>query len=149
LQEPVTLSPVAGEPELLDPAVTGQFADAMAAICATVQTPPWCGYIARRASGPVGFGGFKHAPDDEGAVEIGYLTFPAWEGSGVATATAAAMVAIARENGARAVLAHTLAEENASTAVSRLNGFMRAGEAQDPDEGTVWCWRLELGMAAT
>jgi RimJ/RimL family protein N-acetyltransferase len=58
------------------------------------------------------------------------------------------MVEIARCEGLKAVLAHTLPQENPSTGVLRRNGFVRDGEAEDPDEGTVWRWRLDLGTVA-
>lgn len=141
----LSLRPCSNEPELSDPAVAGQFAEQMAALAATPQVPPWCGYIGWDDDAPLGFGGFSGLPDESGTVEIGYLTFPAHEGQGVASAVAAGLVVIAREQGIGAVIAHTLPEENASTAVLRRNGFIRDGEAEDPDEGTVWRWRLELG----
>lgn len=139
------LRPCAGEPELSDPAVTGQFAPQMAALAAEAQVPPWCGYVGWQEAEPLGFGGFVGQPDEAGVIEIGYLTFPAHEGKGVASAVAAGLIAIARGGGLAAVMAHTLPEENPSTAVLRRNGFVRAGEAQDPDEGTVWRWRIDLG----
>lgn len=139
------LRPCAGEAELADPTVTGQFAEQMAALAAETQIPPWCGYIGWDEAEPLGFGGFVGQPDAHGAIEIGYLTFPAHEGKGVASAVAAGLVAIAQREGLQAVIAHTLPEENASTVVLCRNGFVRAGEAQDPDEGTVWRWRLDLG----
>ena len=135
------LRPCAAEPELSDPAVTGQFAEQMATLAAQEQVPPWCGYIGWDGDQPLGFGGFKGGPDAAGAVELGYLTFQAHEGRGVASAVAAAMIEIARAEGLAAVIAHTLPEENPSTGVLRRNGFMRDGEAEDPDEGTVWRWR--------
>jgi [ribosomal protein S5]-alanine N-acetyltransferase len=144
LPDPIILTVIAGEAELFDPAVTGQFADAMAHLAVQPQLPPFCGYIGRRGNGPVGFGGFKGALTDEGIVEISYLTFPQHEGTGVAKAIAAGMLAIARANGAKTVLAHTLCEENASTGVLRANGFVRDGEGFDEDEGTVWRWRLDF-----
>lgn len=93
----------------------------------------------------MGFGGFVGEPDAAGSIEIGYLTFPAFEGQGVASAIAGEMVAIARREGLKAVVAHTLPMENSSTTVLRRNGFVRDGEAQDPDEGTVWRWRFDFG----
>lgn len=141
------LRPCAGEPELSDPAITGQFAEPMAAVAAREHVPPWCGYIGWDGSRPLGFGGFKGQPDAAGAVEIGYLTFPAHEGRGVASAIAARMIEIARREGLTAVIAHTLTQENPSTGVLGRNGFIRDGEAEDPDEGTVWRWRLDLGKA--
>ena len=141
----LSLRPCAGEPELSDPAITGQFAAQMAALAKEEQVPPWCGYIAWQAEVPQGFGGFASKPDEAGIVEIGYLTFPAWEGGGVASSVAAWLVAIAREQGAATVIAHTLPHENASTSVLRRNGFVRDGEVQDPDEGQVWRWKFDLG----
>ncbi len=140
----ISLSPCAGEAELCDPAITGMFAAEMAAVSAQVHIPPWCGYIGRCDGVPMGFGGFKGDPDDMGEVEIGYLTFPVYTGKGVATAVAGELIAIAKREGLATVSAHTLAEENASTAVLRRNGFIRDGESHDPDEGTVWRWRLDL-----
>lgn len=140
----ITLSPLEGEAELFDPAVTGQFAEAMAQIASEIQTPPWCGYVARRDGLPVGFGGFKGEPDADLAVEIGYLTYPMHEGMGVAKAIAAAMIAIAQDNGAAAIVAHTLCEENPSTGVLRANGFGRDGEGHDDDVGVVWRWLRHL-----
>lgn len=145
----VDLRPCAGEAELFDPAVTGQFAEQMAALAEQEQVPPWCGYIGWDGAVPIGFGGFVGEPDDAGVIEIGYLTFPAQEGRGVATAVAAGMIAIAREQGLCALIAHTLPQDNPSTGVLRRNGFVRDGEAEDPDEGTVWRWRLDLGTAAS
>jgi hypothetical protein len=42
------------------------------------------------------------------------------------------------------VLAHTLPEESASTAVLTKCGFVHTGDAHDPDEGTVWRWERAL-----
>lgn len=140
----IKLSPCAGEPELSDPAVTGIFAPEMAKLSAQAHVPPWCGYIGRCDGVPMGFGGFKGAPDASGEVEIGYLTFPQYEGQGVASAIAAEMITIAKRAGLATVSAHTLAEENASTGVLRRNGFIHDGESHDPDEGIVWRWRLDL-----
>ena len=140
----LALRPCAGEPELSDPEVAGQFAAQMAALAAEAQTPPWCGYIGWSDDRPLGFGGFVGTPDAAGVVEIGYLTFPATEGQGVATAVAGEMIGIARREGLTAVIAHTLPEENASTGVLRRSGFRRDGSAIDPDEGEVWRWRIDL-----
>ncbi len=141
---PMALAPCAAEAELGDPAITGKFAPQMAQIAAMDHRPPWCGYIGRRGGVPVGYGGFKGVPDGSGAVEIGYLTFPAYQGSGVATAIAAAMIVIARSAAATCVTAHTLPHDNPSTGVLRNNGFARDGDLIDPDQGTIWKWSLKL-----
>jgi len=140
----VDLRPCAGEAELSDPAFTGEFASEMATIAAVPQVAPWCGYVAWQGSTPLGFGGFKGAPAADGAVEIGYMTFPPHQGGGVAKSIAAAMTRIARANGAKSVLAHTLCEENASTGVLHATGFNRDGFGHDDDVGQVWRWQLGL-----
>jgi RimJ/RimL family protein N-acetyltransferase len=136
------LRPCAGEPELSDPAVTGEFAEAMAQVACEPQLPPWCGYVGWHGATPQGFGGFKGPPADN-TVEIGYLTFPAHVGRGVATTIARQLVEIAWANGADAVLAHTLPETNASTRVLEKAGLVRDGWGNDEDVGRVWRWRLD------
>jgi [ribosomal protein S5]-alanine N-acetyltransferase len=138
------LRPVAGEQELCDPAVTGVFAQQMAALASTPQVPPWCGYIGWRDDVPLGFGGFTGPLDGAGVTEVGYLTFPAHENSGVASAVCAGLVEIARQSGAAALIAHTLPSPGPSTRVLAKCGFVRDGVAIDPDEGEVWRWRLVL-----
>ena len=45
------------------------------------------------------------------------------------------------------VTAHTLAAENASTAVLRKSGFRRAAELPDGELGAIWRWELALTPA--
>ncbi|HVF78370.1 MAG TPA: GNAT family N-acetyltransferase [Solirubrobacteraceae bacterium] len=90
----------------------------------------------------VGWGGFKGAPQD-GAVEIGYAVAPGWRKRGVASAAVDAMLREAwAQHGVQAVLAHTLAGDNASVAVLRKSGFTRDGERTDVHLGELWRWRL-------
>jgi RimJ/RimL family protein N-acetyltransferase len=92
----------------------------------------------------VGWGGFKGPPDDDGAVEIGYAIAPAWEGRGVATAAAGALVDEAWAAPAvRAVTAHTLIGPGASVRVLEKLGFERDGNNFDGDVGLVWRFRLD------
>lgn len=101
---------------------------------------PWGCWLALEAGIPVGLCAFKAAPDPAGVVEIAYMTFPACERRGHATAMAAALVRIAFEAGSPLVIAHTLPQENASTRALLRNGFVFAGEAIDPEDGLVWRW---------
>jgi RimJ/RimL family protein N-acetyltransferase len=91
----------------------------------------------------VGFGGFKGAPVG-GAVEIGYSVAPNRRGRGYATAAAGALVDRARLHGVDVVVAHTLAEPNASTGVLTRLGFACVDAIDDPDEGPVWRWELAV-----
>ena len=101
---------------------------------------PWGCYLAYEGATPVGTCAFKAAPDAFGTVEIAYMTFPAHERRGHATAMAAALADIAFAADASLAIAHTLPEENASNRALRRNGFAYAGETIDPEDGLVWRW---------
>ena len=108
---------------------------------------PWVGYLALVDKTVVGSCGFKSPPVDD-TVEIAYFTFPGHEGRGFATAMAAFLVTLAGRVAPRvAVVAQTLPEESASTAVLRKLGFDRTGEVDHPEDGRVWEWRLARGSA--
>jgi hypothetical protein len=105
---------------------------------------PWGGYLAiddaRRFV--VGTCAFKGPPRD-GTVEIAYFTFPAFEGCGYATAMAMTLVETAKQSPeVRRIIARTLPEPNASTAVLKKLGMRLKGEVTDPDDGLVWEWEL-------
>ncbi len=57
--------------------------------------PPWIGYLALSGQDVVGTCAFKTGPR-LGKVEIAYFTFPPFEGQGIATAMARALIEIAR-----------------------------------------------------
>lgn len=101
---------------------------------------PWGSYIAHEGETAVGLCAFKAAPDAVGTVEIAYMTLPAFERRGHATAMAGALFEVAREAGAPLVIAHTLPEANASTQALARNGFVHTGETIDPEDGLVWRW---------
>jgi [ribosomal protein S5]-alanine N-acetyltransferase len=105
--------------------------------------PAWFSYLIVDGTEIVGLGGFT-GPPTEGEVEIGYSVAPSRRGRGLATAAVGQWLERAGTAGVRRVVAHTLPAENASTAVLRRHGFVRDGEAHDPDEGTVWRWVRDL-----
>jgi [ribosomal protein S5]-alanine N-acetyltransferase len=89
----------------------------------------------------VGTAGFKGPPTAEGTVEIGYGVVRSYQGQGLATEAAEALVAFARgSDSVRLVRAHTLPESNASTRVLEKCGFTFVGEVVDPEDGIVWRW---------
>lgn len=91
----------------------------------------------------VGNAGWK-GPPVAGTAEIGYAVAPACQGRGVATAVVRELLSRAETAGIRRVIAHTLAEESASTSVLQHCGFKRVSEVVDPDDGPVWRWEAEL-----
>lgn len=89
----------------------------------------------------IGTCGYKGPPTPEGVVEIGYEIADGYQGQGLATETARALVEYAfAQGGVQVVQAHTLAEENASVAVLRKLGFRMMEEVFDMEDGKVWKW---------
>jgi len=91
----------------------------------------------------VGNGGFAAPPNDAGEVEIGYEIAPGFQNKGYATAAARSLLALAfsREE-VSAVVAHTLAQENASNAVLKKIGMSLLAELPNPELGKVWKWGI-------
>lgn len=110
----------------------------------TGATEPWISYFAVRDSDNALLGtcAFKSAPV-QGLVEIAYFTFPGYEGQGVASVMARELLKIAFDDyGVKAVLAHTLPEENASTTILQKRGFTLVEAVDDPEDGPIWRWAL-------
>lgn len=103
--------------------------------------PPWIGYLARSDDQLVGTCTFK-APPSDGKVEIGYFTFPANEGQGIATAMVAQLLDIVqRTQPALTVVAQTVNRDNASNAILRKFGFRLIGNIVHPEDGVMWEWQ--------
>lgn len=152
------LKPIAADADVAElveavaPAFGGDPAGALEVLTQTVELlarvprpDPWGSYLAHDGPSPVGLCAFKAAPDADGEVEIAYMTFPAVEGRGYASAMAGALTRIAFGAGIPLVVAHTLPEENASARALRRNGFIHAGETVDPEDGLVWRWERRCG----
>ena len=77
----------------------------------------------------IGNGGFVSEPDETGIVEDRLRDRPTHWNRGYATEAAAALVRLAFEAGATAVIAHSLAETNASNAVMRKLGMTFVGRS--------------------
>lgn len=90
----------------------------------------------------VGSGGFVGLPR-RGVVEIGYEIAPGFRRRHYGTGAAAALTAKAFEDGdVKAVIAHTLPEDNPSTRVLERLGFTNEGEVKMDGQGKVWRWRV-------
>ena len=109
----------------------------------TQAVEPWIGYLARIPAEQALVGSCSFVGRQGDQVEIAYFTFPGLEGRGFGGRMAEALVEIAWDDPAlQQIIAHTLPQENASTRILQRLGFERAGEAVDPDEGSVWRWSL-------
>ena len=134
------LEPWTGAAPVRDPAA----ARAVAQLTEHPRPHPWGCYLAHDGGVNVGVCAFKGAPDADGTVEIAYLTPAEFERRGWATAMVAALIEIARDGGARIVIAHTLPGTGASAQVLLRNGFEHADAFDDPDDGWVWYWERVL-----
>jgi RimJ/RimL family protein N-acetyltransferase len=108
--------------------------------------PAWWNYliIHRQDVRLIGTCGYKGTPSFTGEVEIGYEIADSYQGKGLATEAALALVqhAFSHES-VRYITAHTLAETNASNHLLQKLGFVFLGEHIDIEDGSIWEWRLE------
>jgi RimJ/RimL family protein N-acetyltransferase len=113
-----------------------------------VESEQWPSYffVCPSEGALVGNGGFAAPPNESGEVEIGYEIAPAFQNKGYATAAARALseLALSRTE-VSAVVAHTLAQENASNAVLRKIGMSMVAELPNPEVGKVWKWSTQKG----
>ena len=78
-------------------------------------------------------------------MEIGYEIAPEHRNRGFATEATRAMIDYAFAHAdarVAAVVAHTLAETNASNAVLRKAGMSFVAEVDDPEVGKAWRWLI-------
>lgn len=125
------------------PASWPQFPEAFSV--AAAPEPDWPSYffVNRTAGVLAGNGGFAGPPSESLEVEIGFEIAPEHQNQGYATAAVQALLKIAfARPSIQAVVAHTLAEENASNAVLRKTGFTFIAELPNLEVGAVWKWRL-------
>lgn len=129
---------IAHAPVTLDETSRRVCAETAAMYARVGHEPPFVGYLAFDGKQYVGACGFAHPPRG-GRVEIAYHTFEGFEGRGLATQMARALLDIADGHD---VIAHTTPESNASTAVLQKLGFQLQGRITDPEHGVVWQWQL-------
>jgi RimJ/RimL family protein N-acetyltransferase len=100
--------------------------------------PPWIGYLAIEENKCAGTRSFKSPPENN-CVEIAYFTFSEFEGRGVATRMAQALVQIAFEAVPEMTIAAQLfPEENTSNNVLSKIGFQFFAELEHPEDGEIW-----------
>ena len=106
--------------------------------------PDWWSYLIIHRHGVrlIGTCGFKGAPDPAGSIEIGYEIADDYQGRGFGTEAAQALCDFAfAQSGVRSIMAHTLAEENASCRILRKLGFAFVQEKIDIEDGRIWEWQ--------
>jgi ribosomal-protein-alanine N-acetyltransferase len=121
--------------------------DWLARIRTSTAPDPWThGFtILHQASGTtIGSCAYKGPPDADQTVEIAYGIDPEYQGRGVATEAAQALVKNAMSSGqVRVVRAHTRPDGKASMRVLEKLGFTCVGEVVDPEDGLVVRWEIQ------
>ena len=92
----------------------------------------------------VGLCGFKRAPKD-GVAEIGYGVAASRRRRGYATRAIAAILNLVSGDAAvRTLVAETAVANVASQDVLEVNGFVKTGTRNDPEDGELICWSRSL-----
>ena len=81
---------------------------------------------------------------EDGRYEIGYGIAPTHEGRGVMTAAIAALLPILSADGHRGLTAGTSVDNPGSQRVLEKNGFVRTGTRDDPEDGLLITWAIDL-----
>lgn len=91
----------------------------------------------------IGSCGYKGEPDANGVVEIGYEIMPSHRMKGLGFETAQGLLLHAfNHSSVRKVIAHTVAEENASAHILEKLGFVQTEDVNDAEEGLLWRWEI-------
>ena len=110
-------------------------------------TAPWLVRAVVADGKVVGHAGFHGPPDERGMAEVGYWILAAHRRRGHARAALRALLAYARDHGARIVRAAVAPDNEASLALLRSEGFEEAGEQWDAEDGRELVFLRPLGEA--
>jgi len=80
----------------------------------------------------------------DGRYEVGYGVAPAHEARGVMTAAIAALLPILIADGHRGLTAGTSVDNPGSQRVLEKNGFVSTGTRDDPEDGPLNLWAIDL-----
>jgi RimJ/RimL family protein N-acetyltransferase len=80
----------------------------------------------------------------DGRYEIGYGIAPAHQGRGVMTAALGALLPILSADGHRGLTAGTSVDNPGSQRVLEKNGFVHQGTRDDPEDGPLNLWAIDL-----
>lgn len=103
--------------------------------------------VIKNGNSVIGTCGFKGKPNESNIVEIGYEVAPAFRRNAYGLEIAQALIREAfHKHHVSAVIAHTLAEENASTAILKNCGMKFIAAMEDPEDGLIWKWQLDRSI---
>jgi RimJ/RimL family protein N-acetyltransferase len=92
----------------------------------------------------VGMCSLISAPDADGAIAVGYGIAAGYRGKGICKRAIAKLAEWARSHPQiSAITAETALTNGPSQGVLLQNGFEKCGERHDPEDGALFCWRLD------
>ncbi len=121
--------------------VTALMRDVTKGVAATTDRP--VAWMIADGDQVVGMTSFTKQGDD-GRYEIGYGVAPAHEGRGVMTRAITALLPILRADGHSGLTAETSVDNPGSQRVLDKNGFVRTGTRDDPEDGALITWAIDL-----
>jgi RimJ/RimL family protein N-acetyltransferase len=80
----------------------------------------------------------------DGRYEIGYGVAPGHQGQGVMTRALAVLLPLLAAQGHHGLTVATSVDNPASQRVLEKNGFVRTGRRDDPEDGALITWAIEL-----
>jgi len=80
----------------------------------------------------------------DGRYEIGYGVAPAHQGQGVMTRALAVLLPLLAAQGHHGLTVGTSVDNPASQRVLEKNGFVRTGTRDDPEDGALITWAIDL-----
>lgn len=93
----------------------------------------------------VGSCGYKGAPHADGMIELGYEVAQDFRNQGIATEIVQLLIQYAmHDKSVQYILAHTLAQKNASVRVLEKVGFRFVQEIADEEHEKIWQWKLKF-----
>lgn len=123
------------------PEVVAMLRGVTAAVQRTSEAP--VAWLIVEEDAAIGMVSFTKAHSD-GGYELGYGVAPAYEGRGVTTRALALLLEAARADGRTVLTAETSVDNPASQRVLEKNGFGRSGMRDDPEDGPLICWSIDL-----
>jgi len=81
---------------------------------------------------------------EDGRYELGYGAAPDFQGRGVMTRAIATLLPLLSAQGHDGLTAETSIDNPASQRVLERNGFSRIGTRDDPEDGALICWAIDL-----
>jgi RimJ/RimL family protein N-acetyltransferase len=140
------LSPlVLPDPPIASPEILAMLRGIAAGLAATEERP--VAWLASEASAVVAMISFtRRGPDNR--YELGYGVAPDHRGKGIMTRALGTLLPLLAAQGHHGLTVETSVDNPASQHVLERNGFARSGTREDPEDGALILWAIDLYQKA-